>query len=97
MQRSYRISLAALICCLCLGSLVAMPMINAFSTSALEISEIDAENNGPSSQTEFGEEFLFETIVGAIIAYLFFSKSKSMSPDFRTAYLSPHFPPPKYS
>ena len=96
-QRNSQISLAILIICLCFGSLVVMPMMNAFSLAAAEISDVGAENNDPSDQAELDEEFLFETIVGVIIAQFFFSKFGPMNLDFQTACLAPISPPPKYA
>lgn len=95
--RSSRISLAILVICLSLVSLAAMPVMNTFSPSALEIFEADTENNDPSEQTEFDEDFLFETIVGDINAHLIFSKCGRANLGFQTACLAPVSPPPKYA
>ena len=96
-QRNSKISLAILLICLCLSSLVVIPMINTFSLSAPEISEAGAENNDPSNQAEADEEFLFEAIVGIIIAKLIFSKFGPINLDFQPACLAPVSPPPKYA
>ena len=96
-QRSSRVFLAILVICLCLGGLAAMPMINAFNPSIWEISEVDTENNNPSSQTEFDEDFLFKTIVGDINAHLIFSKYGQANLGFQTACVAPVSPPPKYA
>jgi hypothetical protein len=96
-QRNARISLAILIICLCLGSLVVMPMANAFRLAASEISDVGAENNDPSDQTGLDEEFLFETMAGVIIAQFIFSKFGPMNLNFQTACFAPVSPPPKYA
>ena len=95
-QRSSRISLVILVICLCLGSLADLPMVSAFGPSALELSEAGAENNDPSSQIEFDEDFLLETIAGVINAQLIFSKYGQANLGFQTACLAPVSPPPKY-
>jgi hypothetical protein len=94
-QRSSRISLAILIICLCLGSLVAMPVINAFGPSALEISDVSAENNDSSNLTEFDEDFLLEAIMGVTNAHLIFSNCRQANLGFQIACPAPVFPPPK--
>jgi len=71
--------------------------INAFSPSAPEISDVGAENNTPSHQAEFGEEFLFEIIVAVIIAHLLFSKFWPIYLGFQTVCFVPDSPPPKYA
>jgi hypothetical protein len=94
-RRSSRISLAILIICLCLGSLAAMPVMNAFSPLALELSEAGAENNDSSNQTEYDEELFLETILSATTSTLIFSKSRPNNLNFQTACLVPVSPPPK--
>ena len=96
-QRNSEISLAILLICLCLGSLVVIPTLSAFSPSTSENSETGAENNDPSYQTEFDEELLLEAIVGIIIAHLVFSKFGPINLDFQTACLALVSPPPKYA
>jgi len=96
MQRNSGISLVIIIY-LCLGSLMVVSTINAFSPSAPEISDVGAENNTPSHQAEFGEEFLFEIIVAVIIAHLLFSKFWPIYLGFQTVCFVPDSPPPKYA
>jgi len=96
-QRSSHISLVTLILCLCLGSLVILPMLNVVGLSIPEIYGADIENYDWLDQVEFDEEFVNVLIIGTTIADLFFSKSRLMNLDFPTAYLSPVSPPPKYS
>ena len=97
MQRSSRTSLVTLILWLCLASLVILPMLNAVVLSVPKISEVDLENYSLLDQVEFDEEFFIGTIIGTTIADLFFSKSRLMSLEFKTASLSPVSPPPKHS
>jgi hypothetical protein len=89
-QLGFRITLATLAFCLCLGSQAVLPMSNVVGASLLEVSEIDFD------QTEF-EEDLLATMVAATIAGLIFSKSGLMNLDFQTANLLPVSPPPKHT
>jgi len=97
MTRSSRISLVTLILCLCLGSLVILPMLNVVGLSVPKIFEVDLENYSLLDQVEFDEEFFIGTIIGKTIADQFLSKSRPMNLDFQTASLSPVSPPPKYA
>jgi len=89
-QLCFRIALAILAFCLCLGSQAILPMSSVLGLSVLEVSEIDSE------QTE-SEEDLLAAIVAAAIVGLIFSKSGSLNLDFQTANLLPVFPPPKHT
>ena len=89
-QLCFRITLAILAFCLCLGSQAILPMSNAVGLSVLEFPEIDFE------QTEF-EEDLLTTIVVSTIAGLTFSKLGVINLDFQTADLLPVSPPPKHA
>ena len=93
--RSSRISFVTLLLWLCLGSLAIPPMLNVVGLSALEISGVDLGNYNLFDQVEFEEEIFVVTIIGAMIAYLFFTKSRLMNLDFKSASLSPVSPPPK--
>jgi hypothetical protein len=95
--RCSRISLITLLLWLCLGSLAIPPMLNVVVLSAPEISGVDLGNYNLFDQVEFEEEIFVGTIIGAMIAFQFFSKSRLMNLDFQTAYLSPVSPPPKNS
>ena len=95
-QRNSQISLVTLILCLCLGSLVILPFVQV-SPSAPEISGIDAENYNLFDHAEFDSDFIVISIVGAAIAALNFSISRSMNLDFQSTFLSPVSPPPKSS
>ena len=89
-QLCFRIILATLAFCLCLGSQAILPASNVVGLSTLEVSEIDFE------QTEF-EEDLLVIIVAATIAGLIFSKSGSINLRFQTSDLLPVSPPPKHT
>jgi hypothetical protein len=89
-QLCFRITLAILAFCLCLGSQAILPISNAVGPSALEASETESE------PTEF-EEDLLATTVAATIAGLIFSKYGSVNLDFQTADLLPVSPPPKHA
>ena len=95
-QRNFRISLATLILCLCLGSLVILPFIQV-GPSAPEISGIDAENYNLFDHAEFDSDLIVISIVCAAIAALNFLKSRPMNLDFQSTSLSPVSPPPKPS
>jgi hypothetical protein len=94
---SSEISLLSLILCLCLGSLVSLPIFNAVGAPAIEISEVNPESFNLFNQAEFDEEFSILTIVSATTAGLVFSKLKPINLAFQTIYLLPHFPPPKHT
>ncbi len=96
-RRSSRLSLVALILCLCLGSLVILPMLNAAGLSVPEISGVDVGNYNLHDQVEFDDEFFIITINDTTITDLFLSKPRPMNLEFQTAYLPPVSPPPKYS
>ena len=55
-QRNSRISLATLILCLCLGSLVILPFIQVIP-SVPEIFGIDVENYNLFNHAEFDDDF----------------------------------------
>lgn len=95
MQLGSRISLLILLICICVGSVLAMPMAGAFDLSMLEIFETSAETDDSTEQTEFDEDFLFETLTSAVIPYLVFSKSRQEYLDFQAACIKPVSPPPK--
>jgi hypothetical protein len=92
-QLGSRISLIILL--ICMGSLIAMPMADAFNPSILEIFEANAETDDLTDQTEFDEDFLFEALTSAVIPYLVFSKSRQEYLDFQAACIKPVSPPPK--
>jgi hypothetical protein len=83
--------------CLCLGSLVILPLINIVGLPVQEIFEPDSENYDPFDQVESDEEFLIVNVIGATMAGLIFSKFGQIFLDFLSAHLSPRFPPPKHA
>ena len=95
-QRNSRISLATLILCLCVGSLVILPFIQ-FSPTMLQISGIDVENFNLFDHAEFDDDFFVVSIVGVKIAELSFSKPGPANLGFQPASLSPVSPPPKHA
>ena len=95
-QRNSRISLATLILCLCLGSLVIFPFIQV-SPSMPEISGMDIEHYDLFDHAEFDSDFIVISIIGTIIAGLNFLMFKPINLDFISTSLSPVFPPPKSS
>jgi hypothetical protein len=90
-RRNSRTSLAILILCLCLGSLVILPFIPAGS------SRVDAESYDPFDHAEPEVDIFVLSIIGAAIAELNYSKSRNMNLDFESTSVSPVFPPPKPS
>jgi hypothetical protein len=96
-QCGSRISLVTLILCLCLGSLVILPLLNVVGLSLPEISGVDLRETNLLDHFEFDEGFIVESILGTTIAEKFISQSRPMNLDFRTASLSPVSPPPKHS
>lgn len=89
-QLCFRITLAILAFCLCLGSQAILPMSNAVGPFALDVSDIDLE------QTESEEELLATTVAATIVG-LIFSKLGVINLDFQTADLLPVSPPPKHA
>jgi hypothetical protein len=86
-----------MILCLCLGSLVILPLFNVVGQSIPEISSLDPRDYNLLDQVESDEEFYIVIIIGTIIADLLLLKSRPINLDFHTACLSPVSPPPKHS
>ncbi|GER79196.1 hypothetical protein DIM_12770 [Candidatus Denitrolinea symbiosum] len=89
-QLCFRITLATLAFCLCLGSQASLPISNVAGLSVLEVSEFDFE------QVDLEEDIL-ATLVVTSIASLHFSKYGSAILDIQTADLLPVSPPPKHT
>ena len=89
------ISLVALILCLCMGSLVALPMGNIVSVLGLEIYGIEHENENLLENGESDEEFIIK-IYGVINDDLLSFNSRSKNLDFQDFLLAPVSPPPKH-
>ena len=96
-QRSSQISLVTLVLCLCLGSLVILPMVNIFGQPTSVVSRVDIVNHDLLEHHEFDEEHFLLTTIGVTIVELISSKSRSMNLDCQTADLTSVSPPPKSS
>ena len=94
---SSRIFLVSLIVCLCLSSLIILPMINVAGLFVPEISEADPETYNLFDQSDFDEEYFIVLVLCVTATGLIFSRSRPMDLDFQSAYLSPDSPPPKHS
>jgi hypothetical protein len=94
-QHKSCISLAIPILCLCLGSLVLLPFhqVGVFET---EMYGINCDGCDPFDNTETEDDFLVSISIAAFAEQLLL-KFMQMNLDFRSASLSPLFPPPKYS
>jgi hypothetical protein len=95
-QRCSRLFSVTLTICLCLGSLIILPMLFAMSLSMAEVYEIDFENNSQFEQTDFDEEFLVGSFAKPTLAGLLFSKNRLAHLYSPTSSLSPDSPPPKF-
>ena len=88
--------MVALILCLCMGSLVALPIGNLVGISGLEIYGIELENNNLFEHVETDEEFI-NKIYGVVRDCLLISQSRSTNLDFLDFLLAPVSPPPKHA
>jgi hypothetical protein len=98
MIKHYRsqISMVALTLCLCMGSLVALPMGNIVGISRLEMVSIELEYDNLFEYVESDEEFIIR-IYGAASDDLLPSKSRSTILIFQDYILIPTSPPPKHA
>jgi hypothetical protein len=96
-QHSSPTSLTILILCLCLGSLVILPMSDITGLSMTDISEIDFENYSQFDQAELDDDISIGTMVSATIDGLVYLKSRLWNLDVPTSCLSPEPPPPEQS
>ena len=80
-----------------MGSLVALPMVNIFGVSGLEIVGIDFQNDNLFEYAEEADEEFDINIYGAVSDDLLSSKSRSMNLDFQDYLLTPVSPPPKHA
>ena len=94
---SYHISLATLILCLCLGSLVILPLVNVSGLSALVVSRVDIENHDLFEQLESLEELFLLASLGVTITKLLSSKFAPVDLDLPIAEFASVSPPPKSS
>jgi hypothetical protein len=95
-KRNSRISMATLILCLCLGSLVILPLIQV-SPSAPKIFGVEAENYNLFDHAEFDDDFFVVSIVGTTSTELSFSKPRPANLRFQPTSLLPVSPPPKHT
>ena len=93
-QRNSRISLATLILCLCVGSLVVFSFIQV-TPSVPGFSAMDVSNL--FEHIEFDDDFFIVSIAGLPITGSNFSKLRSMDLGFQSTFLSPVSPPPKHT
>ncbi len=94
-QQCSRISLVTLILCLCLGSMVVLPISKLVNVSM--VFEIDVENNIQNDQTSLDEEFLIAIVDGPQIECQTSSKTRSMNLVNPPPNLVPESPPPENS
>jgi hypothetical protein len=87
----------ALILCLCMGSLVALPMGHISCVSGLEIVGIDIENDSLFEYAEEADGEFVKNFYGALRDDFASSKFRSMCLDFQDYLLAPVLPPPKLS
>ena len=92
-----QISMVNLFICLCVGSLVALPMGNIIGVTGLEIVRIDIESDNLFEYAEEADEEFDINIYGALSDDLLSSKSRSMNLDFQNYLLTPVSPPPKHA
>ena len=93
-KRNSRISLATLILCLCVGSLVILQFIQ-INPSTLELSTMDVSTL--FEHPEFDDDLFAVSIVGVAVTELSFSKFRLANLGYLSASLSPVSPPPKHS
>ncbi len=96
-RRSSPISLTTLILCLCLGSLVILPMPNIMGLSMTDVSEINFENYSQFDQTDLDDDISIGTVVSATIDSLAHVIFRSLNLDITTSCLFPESPPPEHS
>jgi hypothetical protein len=96
-KHSSIISLATLLLCLCLGSLVVLPITNVVGLSLPEIAGSASENYNLFDQAEIDADLFVAIIVSVTIAVLSFIKPRLKSLDFLSVFLSPVSPPPEHA
>jgi hypothetical protein len=89
--------LRLLVLWLCLASLIALPISNGISTSALRFLEIDLEDYDISDEMDPDDDFVIFPIRAVEITGLGPSKPRTINWDFPSAFLPPDSPPPKQS
>jgi hypothetical protein len=96
-QHSSPTSMTILILCLCLGSLVILPISNIVGLSMTDISEIDFENYSQFDQADLDDDISIGATVRATIDGLAYLKPRLLNLDIPTSCLSPEPPPPERS
>ena len=87
--------LSTLILCICMGSLVALSVVNVVGASSLEIYEFELENGNLLEHDESDEDFFIHTC-GDMMDDLLSSKSRSKNLDLQNYFFSPVSPPPNH-
>jgi len=88
--------ITTLILCLCMGSLVALPLGNITGFSGLDVNGIGHEKDNLAEQAEFEDEFMMKP-AGVISILFWYLILRPMTPDFHTFYLTLVSPPPKHT
>lgn len=91
-----QVSLVTLLICLCMGSLVALPVDNLAGVLGLEFFGIEIENENRFEHAE-SDEGGFAGIYGGTSDGLAPSKSRSTNLVFQDHLLAPVSPPPKHA
>ena len=91
-----QVSLVTLLICLCMGSLVALPLDNLAGISGLEFFGIEIENDSRFEHAE-SDEGGFAGIYGGTNDDLAPSKLRSTYLVFQEHLLAPVSPPPKHA
>lgn len=89
-------SMVALFLCLCIGSLVALPIGDAIMVLGPEISGIELENNNLFEHGDSDEEVLIK-IDWAIGDRISSTQSQSTHPDVQDFLLATVSPPPRHA
>ncbi len=87
--------IATLILWACLASSVILAAIAPVELSLGAVFEVDSESSDLFDQIETEDDFLPVTVTAASVASLLLLGLGAMPLYFRTAHLSPLFPPPK--
>jgi len=88
--------MVTLFICLCMGSLVALPMGDILDVSSLEMIGIELENDNPYEHAESDNELIIK-IYGSTSDEVLASKSRSTNLVFQDRLLAPVSPPPKHA
>ena len=94
-QRGSIISLATLVICLCVGSLIILPIFNITNLAVLVISQDVFENHDLFEQGEFEEEYFLLRNTSVTIAGLASSKPSAKNLGDQLVRVESVSPPPK--